>query len=570
MTNAFSQIRLTNTDIQVDGNRLKIGNSGVLYSGENYGGFINTTNLIGLANSGQFVSGISVTGGVALQNAISITGVGGLQIYQYGNNIHFSGGVGSSSTSVVGVTGISVTGGIGLTGLVSITGIGGINVYQFGNEIRVSGLLGDNLPLIFDTYVIPTGSENSPLISFSTAFARPPIVIGNLINKSGQQVYGYQISGIATNGFYINFSETVDFEGYSFNYLATTGSGFLNLGANYAPSAGGTTDIVGLIKTGEVTGIYYLINNPNQFISSGDSDNKYSTITNLNLTGINSLNRDITLSGNLSTTGTTLLDLINVERNKNTITGTSISGSISITGALNINAGSNITLVQAGLNTFSIASTAAGGSSYDGVTGISVTGGNTISGALLFNRAPEIVLDQQGTNIIKFSTSGLITTGNGNLLYLQTGLSGNLVTSTNGTVSIVGGATIVNGQLLIGESAGNSFEQGNLISSTGTYIISGSGSLRVAIDVNVVITGKEQVFKTAIASGVDNAFISFSSNFASIPFIFNNVEISGYLSTSPFIYGYNISGLTTSGYTIIFSDTISETGVILHTLAKLI
>lgn len=50
---------------------------------------------------------------------------------------------------------------------------------------------------------------------------------------------------------------------------------------------------------------------------------------------------------------------------------------------------------------------------------------------------------------------------------------------TSGNVTMQGGAVIQNGQLLIGNQTGNSFDQGNLIGGNGITLDSGAGSLTI-------------------------------------------------------------------------------------------
>lgn len=162
----------------------------------------------------------------------------------------------------------------------------------------------------------------------------------------------------------------------------------------------------GVLYSGENYGGFITTSNLNGLLSSGDADSKYGTIANLNLTGFNALNRDVTLSGLIETSGTALQNQIDTERNKNTVTGVSISGGISITGAVNINAGANVSLTQAGLNTFTIAATAGQGASYEGVTGITISGSTAISGAIQF-------IGAYGTNVIHSGNSIAISGGGG-------------------------------------------------------------------------------------------------------------------------------------------------------------
>lgn len=70
-------------------------------------------------------------------------------------------------------------------------------------------------------YQIPSGVNNSNFIQFSGTFSAAPVVIGSIKNVgSGDPILGFNVSGISTSGFYLNFSDTVPSSGYLFNYFA--------------------------------------------------------------------------------------------------------------------------------------------------------------------------------------------------------------------------------------------------------------------------------------------------------------------------------------------------------------
>lgn len=74
-----------------------------------------------------------------------------------------------------------------------------------------------------------------------------------------------------------------------------------------------------------------------------------------------------------------------------------------------------------------------------------------------------------------------------------------------------------------------------------------------------------QAFVTGIPTGIDNYFVGFpSGNFPTVPKIQATVEVTGDI-----MYMVNVRNRTISGYTAIFSDTIQESGVSLHTFATI-
>ncbi len=96
-----------------------------------------------------------------------------------------------------------------------------------------------------------------------------------------------------------------------------------------------------------------------------------------------------------------LQNQINLEKNKQTITGISISGGNSITGLINFSAGSNVTLVQQGNNTLQIsASVSGGGGSQTPWTQDIDANGYNLSGINIFSKE---FIDGDGTRNIIFT-----------------------------------------------------------------------------------------------------------------------------------------------------------------------
>lgn len=76
--------------------------------------------------------------------------------------------------------------------------------------------------------------------------------------------------------------------------------------------------------------------------------------------------------------------------------------------------------------------------------------------------------------------------------------------------------------------------------------------------------GAEQSYVTGLASGSDTYAITFPTGFAGRPRVGVQIEVS-----SPVVYGYNISQVTSAGFTLYLSDTVSETGLYAHIEARL-
>lgn len=112
-----------------------------------------------------------------------------------------------------------------------------------------------------------------------------------------------------------------------------------------------------------------------------------------------------------------------------------------------------------------------------GVLAEQIITGNSTSGTLVKITGST---NQSSVNITGIGSTKIFLNGNNVLISGST-----TPIQTSGSVTIVGGATILNGQLLIGNASDNSFTQGNLKAGSGISITSGVGNLTI----NCTITG---------------------------------------------------------------------------------
>jgi hypothetical protein len=280
----------------------------------------------------------------------------------------------------------------------------------------------------------------------------------------------------------------------------------------------------------------YSTSNPNQYINSGDVSITYATITNLASTGSNlqsqinniytetgtfykkSNPNNFSHSGNVEASGTALQNQLsnyylktnpaNYTKSGESLTGISISGGIAIQNVLNINAGSNITLTQQGLNTLSIASAGGGGN----LNGLCTSGDLTSTGSYL----------QGQINSINAGTGNFLSTNTANLLYLTTGVSGEFYKTSNP-------ANYITNTNLIGLISTGS---ANL-----TYLVTGaSGSFYPNSNPNNYITNSNLV-------GL------ISSGSANLTYLTTGASGAFYSSSNPsnFITTNNLNGLISTG-----------------------
>lgn len=91
-------------------------------------------------------------------------------------------------------------------------------------EIGPQGIPGPPYSLPFEARSVNlTSGNDTRFIPFNTTYTIVPIVVGNLVNNSGEPLFDFNISGIKTSGFSLNFGATLNSNNYIFDYFATTG-----------------------------------------------------------------------------------------------------------------------------------------------------------------------------------------------------------------------------------------------------------------------------------------------------------------------------------------------------------
>ncbi len=160
--------------------------------------------------------------------------------------------------------------------------------------------------------------------------------------------------------------------------------------------------------------------------------------------------------------------------------------------------------------------------------------------------------------------------------FRQVRLTNSLLTVTGDTRLQVGNRQVVytdeTGSFGNGASAGVASING----LTGALTASGYGDITVTTNGNILQisgnnsslntwTGNQQSFYTSISpTGNDTYFIEFPFSFSSAPKVVASVEITGDV-----LYSIAIRNRTVSGYSVIFSDYIAESGVGVHTIATI-
>ena len=204
--------------------------------------------------------------------------------------------------------------------------------------------------------------------------------------------------------------------------------------------------------------------------------------------------------------------------------------------------------------------------------------GQNMTGVLVgVNQTGQFVGVSQTGQFVGVSQTGFIASQS----YVQT-VSGDINTRLNQT-----------GQTLIGMMAGQVAGVSSINAVTGTLTLSGYGNItvsnvgtafKISGDTGQFVgvsqtgqfvgvsqtgqfmwTGSQQSFAYTIPTGIDMSGVLFPQAFGAIPRVVQtSIEVTGDV-----MYYMAIRNRATTGYWAIFSDTITESGVVLHTLAIL-
>jgi len=255
------------------------------------------------------------------------------------------------------------------------------------------------------------------------------------------------------------------------------------------------------------------------------------------------------------------------------VTGVSISGGQAITGAVNINAGSNIVLTQIGLNTFSIASLTGGSAS---IIGLISTGSADLRYYSINNPSGYITGFNSGlyylfSNPLNFSSSGnvantgaaIISLLNNYLLLSQTGQfypvsnPNNFLRSGDITQSNTSGLA-TSGNL---EATGTSLQ--SQINNLPVYNLNGLISTGNA-DLRYLQTGASGAFYSSAnpAGYITNSNLNglISTGAADLRYLTTGASGAFYASSNPanYITASNLNGLANTGYVNSVSGGLSQ------------
>lgn len=451
-----------------------------------------------------------------------ITGSSGLQTILLGNTGSYL------YNTILGLSGvlnarIGVTSLNGLTGNINLVGTGNVFVTLQGQQIIFSGDTGAYANFATITALAQTGSN-----------------LYNLINASG--LLNYQIT-TGASGYLVSLISAASAGVSSINgvsgVVTVNGAGGINVVTN-----GQTITVSGQnwLTTGAGDIRYYLNSNPSGFITTGQTG-QFASVTQLN-----------SLSGFVVTTSGYLLSQI-----------------AATSGVL------NLSLTQTGANLYTLLTGFSGqaNTNYATIINLGLTGSNLYALVTGSSGAQNLAIANTGSNLYNLivGLSGIVptikVTGSNNILAVNiTGIGGTQVTYSGGMIYIYSSATATGGG---GGSAGVSSING----ATGAIIITGNGVTQSGNTITIASSNPsfngsgECHFVTGILpTGLKEYWINFPITFDALPRIELTQQFRSQGDDLATFYNYGVSGKTTTGFFLMLSDVVRNSGLIFNVLAK--
>jgi hypothetical protein len=188
------------------------------------------------------------------------------------------------------------------------------------------------------------------------------------------------------------------------------------------------------------------------------------------------------------------------------------------------------------------------------------------SGSALVWGGTPVVLSNQTGQYITTAQTGLFYPASNPAGYITSAQAGGVsaITTTGQSLSGVVTLTGIGGTVV--DISGTTFRVSGV--NTGTLVSRGETGQFVTTAMTGTFgiwTGFQQSFATTLYTGIESTGILFPFVFPTTP---RTVQVSIEV-TGDILYMANVRSRNVSGYTALFSDIITESGVILHTLANI-
>lgn len=396
-----------------------------------------------------------------------------------------------------------------------------------GDAITLGGFTGAKLSdvtsaiNILSGYVNTIVTNNSTVTALSGNLGTTGSTLTNNLFTTGSNLYNIITSASGQNN--LNYATIPNLlsTGQQ-NYNITIGVGN-NLSGNLTQTGIALINRDLFISGLLTTGLYLTGSNLYNLIigESGQNSFNYATLTNLTLTGQTLYNRDLSISGALAAL------ISSNAAGVGTLNG--LSGALTLAGApagniFTVNSGQTIFISGSGLATLS---------NYN-----SLSGALSSTGATLYS-------DIIGLSGVVNNSGILLQNEINTLISNYTGLSG-----------------LLTGKYLTGIIAGTNITVAN--NNNGTFTINSTASGSGGGTVNSTGTGA-YIFSIIPTSGISQQFVSFPSNLGSSPYV---IPYLSNISGNENIH-VQTSGITSSGFWATYSNTIDSSGYLLTTFAAL-
>lgn len=181
------------------------------------------------------------------------------------------------------------------------------------------------------------------------------------------------------------------------------------------------------------------------------------------------------------------------------------------------------------------------------------TGNQNIGGYFNFAISPDMPAPIGNNSAVRYqdlvSASGIITTS---YQTADNGLSSRIGVLETGNVAGFAGILSINGH------SGRSIIKG----CGGITVTQVGGLTRISGGNSYVNTKEAQVQSTAIPSGVSSYYIPFSPSFSSNPVVVGDLSSHGQS-----LFNFNLSGISESGFSVLFNSPINNTGYVFNSIA---
>jgi hypothetical protein len=511
------------------------------------------TNVIVTGSEAMALANFTGIGSVTVSrdgSLVIVSGLAGVAESQLNSLSGFTTGISGALAAMMATQGQGVTSINAISGALNISGAGNLSVGVDGLTIIISGDTGAyanfaTLSQLAETgatlYGLVTGLSGQNALDYAT-------LVGLAATGSANWAYTQEVSSnlVATGG--ALYSLVVGASGVLQSQLVATGNAAVghSNGIGEILSGNLTNSGVQLAQalsnaSGVLESLLYSNTNPSGFITSGQTG-QFASTTSLAQSGAEIGNKIDSLSGFAIDASGALQALIAVAGPQIRVTGSSAIAVANFTGV----SGTNITVVGDQIIVTSSAVSSAPTGTFIFRTAItSGVSGQFIQFPASLSSNPRVLgtLNNSLDNtIVPFQISGIVSSG-------FWAIFANEISNSGYFLDAMGAATDTG-------LAATVFVTNNTYNA-------GSGDFATAAQFNA-LSGSLQAFQVNVATGIDSLSINYPLPFSTVPIVTPTLLVTGFIT-----YLINLRSVTSTGFSLSFSDVIAESGVSIDVIAKL-